>query len=93
MGNEIKFDAIKPAVLLKSNHKDAKPASSQPTKVDEESVTNNLGTIVNKLLAENSVPQPSPRVMELKAQVANQQYKVDFDKLAARLTHTILNTK
>lgn len=93
MVNEIKFDTINPAVMAKSSQKDAKVAAVPPVKVDEQTVTNSLGTLVNKLMAENGVTESSKRVIELKDKIANHEYKVDLDTLATKLTHTILNAK
>lgn len=93
MGNDMKIDAINIAALTKSSLKDSKVSSAQPVNNDKKTVTNNLGSLVNQLLASNNAPQQSSRVVELKEQIAKNQYKIDIDKLATKLTHTILNTK
>jgi anti-sigma28 factor (negative regulator of flagellin synthesis) len=93
MVNEIKLDALASvASLTKGTRKDT--VVNAPTVAEDAiTITNSLGSLVTKMMADNSVPDNQQRIIELKQKIDNNQYHVDIDKLAGKLTHTLLNVK
>lgn len=89
MANEIKLDGIlNPATLTNAHNKTrVKPTHSIVS--EDLKVSNHLGTHVSKLVAQNQMPDNHARIQALKHQVQSNQYRVDFEKLADKLAHTL----
>jgi anti-sigma28 factor (negative regulator of flagellin synthesis) len=92
MANEIKLDTLLNVNTTKPARKEqAKPV--QQTDADDATISKHLGALASSLNANSHTVDNSKRVQELKDQIANNLYRVDMDKLAAKLAHTLLNTK
>ncbi len=91
MVNEIKLDALANAsTLAKPVSRESKTTTAHAPHEDV-TISTSLGSLVSSMIAENSTPDNSQRIIELKQQIQTNQYKVDIDQLAKKLSHTILS--
>ncbi len=93
MVNEIKLDGI--GSLLQANKATKDKTGGEDCAVNHEhmKVSSELGSMVNSLLADNTQLSAAQKIAELKDKINNNQYRVDLDKLADKLAHSILGTK
>jgi anti-sigma28 factor (negative regulator of flagellin synthesis) len=93
MVNEIKLDGISSALQANKTAKDRQVSQTGPVSHEQMKVSSQLSSMVNTALADNSQLTASQKVAELKEKINSNQYRVDLDKLADKLAHSILGTK
>lgn len=92
MVNEIKLDGlVTHQSIAKVKRNDANPIKP-PVASDGITITNQLSSLASTIIAENESQDNQQRILELKHQIQNNQYNVDVDSLAAKLTHSILTS-
>jgi len=93
MANDIKLDHIGRGEPISRQTRQGvtnNNASAPTTSAESVTITNSLSALVDRVLAENNdKTNNQQRVVELKRQIENNQYKVDVDGLAAKLAHTL----
>ncbi len=90
MANEIKLDGVHHTTALANSLNKARVKPTHGLVPEDLKVSNHLGHIVSTLVAQNQMPDNHARVQALKQQVQNNQYRIDYEKLADKLAHTLV---
>lgn len=92
MVDEIKLDGFSIPVNVNKKTDEAKVALNKPQTTTESSVTvnNDVGRVVKLMVAEYDPAADTARVAAMKDLVKGNQYQVDKDALAQKLTNLFL---
>lgn len=92
MANDIKLDSINKIVGTNTPITQREAKHTAHSHLASDSVKTSMSDMANQLLAENNVSDEQ-RIIELKAKVDHQQYKVDLNQLADKLSRSLFSIK
>ncbi len=90
MINDIKLDGLVPGMNPKKSDTKASETARSAQSADI-TISNQLKTLVQVLAAHDDIPDESARVSQMKQQIENNNYRVDFDALSEKLVHHLFS--
>lgn len=91
MANDIKLEGMAPVSAAKPVQKPAaRPNNNQMTRENDVTLSPHLSYLVEKLASDSSASTSAERILALRHQIENNEYKVDLDALASKLARTLL---
>lgn len=93
MGYDIKLDGINKIVGAGQTTTQREATHHAGINKPSATVTASMSTMAKQLLAENNTTEREQRILELKARVDSQQYRLDLDQLTEKLSRSLFSIK